>query len=341
MWKAFREKPAVAVLVSLWALLTTLVVLPAALANIWVAFSRDTVPEFLAKRSWGMAIPSWQAWPLLGASFALLGFQVWLLREASRQRVAAKVPTGATAAPPYPTVTIYEHLAAQQSLVRLRIRTLFEDAGWKVIIARTDVERHRQGVWIHGGTDVERNVAKWGLQTLGVVPQVDYTDDNPPNLQVIVGAADAVEPPPSTDDFSRLRQERDTAVATVKQVKRDYGLTILRMLSGMRFRGGEKPTVVIRFARYEHDYKLAREIEKIFRDVTDWNVTLDGSNTPVLHPDDRFKVIFESGLTMSFEKVTAAFSEGDLLGVPVGQRVADRGDEDRLVVEVLPGDPQP
>lgn len=67
-------------------------------------------------------------------------------------------------------------------------------------------------------------------------------------------------------------------------------------------------------------------------------MTLDGSNSPVLHPHDQFKVIFESGFTMSFAPVASVFNDGDLLGVPIGQRAADRADHERLVVEVLPGD---
>ena len=106
---------------------------------------------------------------------ALMGFLFW---------------RGTNAGPPKPatpTVTIFEHLDARNSTVTPQVRNLFERAGWRVTVTRTEVPRHANGVWLLGGTDVERHMAEWGLETLSVRPQVDYRNDDPPNMQIIIG----------------------------------------------------------------------------------------------------------------------------------------------------------
>ena len=51
-----------------------------------------------------------------------------------------------------PTVTIYRHILAPRDEIPFnQIRSLFEQAGWKVIATATEVERHARGLWIHGG----------------------------------------------------------------------------------------------------------------------------------------------------------------------------------------------
>ena len=107
----------------------------------------------------------------------------------------------------------------------------------------------------------------------------------------------------------------------------------------MSFADGVKPIVTIRSAAYGHDYALVREIERIFKEFTGWAVTLDGTNNPMLPQAEQFKVVFESGLTMSFDVIAHAFADGDLLGVPVGRAQSDRSDHHRLVITVLPSAP--
>ena len=100
--------------------------------------------------------------------------------------------------------------------------------------------------------------------------------------------------------------------------------------------GDVKPEVKIRFFGYGRDYALVQEIEKLFKEHTDWTVALDGTNNPVLRPDPKFKVVFESGLFGSFNRVAAAFSEGELLKVPIGWASSDRQDHHRLIVLIAP-----
>ena len=93
--------------------------------------------------------------------------------------------------------------------------------------------------------------------------------------------------------------------------------------------------VTVRFASYD-DYALAQQIETILKEHTGWTVTLDGRNDPVIRPNQRFKVIFESRFNGTFNEVAAAFGEGPLLPCSVGVRNADRFDQEHLIVEVLP-----
>jgi hypothetical protein len=50
-------------------------------------------------------------------------------------------------------------------------------------------------------------------------------------------------------------------------------------------------------------------------------------------------VVFESGLTKSFEPLSYEFDTGGLLGVPIGREMAQRTDNHHLIIKVLPSPP--
>lgn len=89
-----------------------------------------------------------------------------------------------------PAVTIYTHVNAAESnrLLSRQIEDLFRTSGWDTSLTYTEVPKHANGLWIHGGTQAEQSSALWGLSTLRLTPEIDHEDDNPPTLQVIVGA---------------------------------------------------------------------------------------------------------------------------------------------------------
>jgi hypothetical protein len=139
------------------------------------------------------------------------------------------------------------------------------------------------------------------------------------------------------EEATRAKTEKDEAIRALKEIKRQYALERVAAFSKMRF-GALKVAVTIRFAAYGGDYLLAKQVEKIFEECG-WTVDLDGSNQPVLPQAGAFKVVFASGHTLSFNGVAQAFSEGDLLEVPVGQTQWNAVDSHRLVVQILPSAP--
>lgn len=270
-----------------------------------------------------------------------------------------------------PTLTLFAHDAAIAANpdVYERIKGLFRDAGWVITLGRTNLPKHASGVWLHGGTDVERRIATWALETVGVVPTVDYANDNPPALQVIVGYAvegqGLTQPNESLrfalkeaqkdmrdlrsdmqEHIDGLKQDRDGFEQAWLTTKRAFGIyRLVQFANRVRENvetGHLKPvTVTIRFVGYATaDIELIKMIESILQQHTDWKIERDGSNNPALMPIEGFKVIFESGGAFgTFGEVGTAFQEGRLLGdVPIGfhnhlNRFDDQG---HLVIVVLP-----
>jgi len=355
MWRAIKEHSVVATTISLFVGLGAVIAVLAGLANIWVAMSRDTVPEFLTKRGWAMALPPWQAAVAICFGLVILVLQFAILREAYKQPPIPNVL--------YPVVVIYEHLNALNSPATNQVRALFERAGWKVNLLRTDVPRHANGVWLHGGTDIERNVARWGLHTVGIAPQIDYHDDKPPSLQVIVGAfqlqdrrdeaAQIVAQRDSLkvvleetqrereairgalgDEIARLKDAREVIDRERLMCKRSFALARISWFGELtRINNWPFFQVIIRFADYK-DFALAERLEQLLKEQTKWAaIRLDGMNNPVLKPDRKFKVIFVSGTDQRFDPLITAVQDGNLLECSIGQRIDAQHD---LVIEVLP-----
>lgn len=139
------------------------------------------------------------------------------------------------------------------------------------------------------------------------------------------------------DRAKRLQDERDGALQALANTKQAFARARLRWFAdGVRDRD-PKVRVTIRFADYK-DLPLVQAIEKELKETTDWPVHRDGGNNPALMPDSEFKVIFESGITRTFDNVAWAFSDGLLQPeTKVGARGAERSlDLEHLVIEVLP-----
>ena len=246
-----------------------------------------------------------------------------------------------------PTVTIYRHILAPRDEIPFnQIRSLFEQAGWKVIATATEVERHARGLWIHGGASTDRASAQWGRSTLGLIADVDDHDDSPPTLQIIIGAdagdSTSLAKRKSNADEAERRQLQDA----LRNCKKEYAESTLRWFAQRAQINIEKhrlqdPSVkdiraTVRFAEYK-DLDLAKDVVKILKECTAWPVELDGSNKPTILPDGDFKVSFDIGSWESFRKVAWAFTYGQLVPGKIGHRGTERFDDrQHLIVDVLP-----
>jgi hypothetical protein len=67
-------------------------------------------------------------------------------------------------------------------------------------------------------------------------------------------------------------------------------------------------------------------------------VELETQTKPALPRADKFKVVFDVGMTyFTYGRLIHAISDGDLLGVQIGKReFVDREDSHHLIVMVLP-----
>jgi len=147
------------------------------------------------------------------------------------------------------------------------------------------------------------------------------------------------------EDLKRVREERDSAQRALASCKQSSAHAQLRWFATLlrtriEHRRERVPTqehvhVTIRFAAYD-DWALVQQIGEIIKTHTQWPVEVDGSNNPTIRPDDKYKVIFESGLTGTFNEVAAAFVAGELLPCTVGWRATDRAELEHLVIEVTP-----
>jgi hypothetical protein len=136
------------------------------------------------------------------------------------------------------------------------------------------------------------------------------------------------------------KQLEDTKVKFAER-RRAYALETLRRYSQVRIRsvsGDIEPSVTVRYCSYARDYELAVKIRDLFAKETHWAVTLDGSNVPALPRAADFKVVFDIGMAlMIYGDLVHAFSEGELIGVTVGQYAfTDRTDSQHVTVCVLP-----
>jgi len=135
-----------------------------------------------------------------------------------------------------------------------------------------------------------------------------------------------------------IAAERDGVVAAMKQLKHHHAIEVLQRHSTRKRTDGVSERVTIRYGNYGKDYEIAQTIERLFNEHVKWPVTLDASNNPALPRAEGFKVVFDHGMTFhAYAELTHAFSEGNLLGVTVGQRsLTPREDTEHLIVLVLP-----
>lgn len=135
-----------------------------------------------------------------------------------------------------------------------------------------------------------------------------------------------------------VRGQLGRAEAALKAKRREFAEYILRRHSGMTFNNGQQPaTVTIRYVGHGPDMDLVEKLERILSEFCNWEPTRDGKNDPALPRAKQFKVVFESAATTSFDDLSFAFTEGDLLdGISVGKRMGDRHDSHHLIIQILP-----
>jgi hypothetical protein len=138
------------------------------------------------------------------------------------------------------------------------------------------------------------------------------------------------------DTLATMRNERDAAINGEIDTKLRFGRERLVFFSNFKF-GGIDPAVTIRYVGHGPDYAIVQQIEKIFAEFAPrWKVDVDGSNKPALRPDATFKVVFELDGPEAMRPVVTAFVSGQLLRVPMGERIGDRLDSHHLIIDVLP-----
>jgi hypothetical protein len=220
----------------------------------------------------------------------------------------------------------------------VKIHSLFKNAGWNVVLKTTDLVHHSEGVRIIGGAQRERGVVAWALSTLGVSAQMD-DPNGAPMLQIVVGEAEPMTVETVKNLLDSATAERDEAIAALKDKKHEYAMEVVERYSNIRAKDGEpQPTVTVRYASYGQDYELAQKIRDLFTQYVRWHVDLETSNKPALPRADKFKVLFDVGMTyFTYGPLIHAISEGDLLGVPVGRlQFVEREDSHHLIVMVCP-----
>jgi hypothetical protein len=143
----------------------------------------------------------------------------------------------------------------------------------------------------------------------------------------------------ATQRSDRSAAELEMVTAAFNERKRAYALDVFRRHAGLRLHDDRVPRVTVRFVGYGEDYDIVQKIKTHVAVHLNWPVDVDGSNSPaLLRATDEYKVVFDLGLTGNiFGEVAGAFSEGNLLGVPIGfQTFSERRDYENLIVKVLP-----
>jgi hypothetical protein len=125
-----------------------------------------------------------------------------------------------------------------------------------------------------------------------------------------------------------VQVDRDKFAEDLKKTKLKFGRAWLQSLRGISYKIGPapadareefRPSVLIRYGGHGPDYALVKQIEGIFEECTGWHPVVDGKNDPLLRPDARFKVVFETSGPCLAQRVAQAFHQGELLSVSVGE----------------------
>ena len=133
--------------------------------------------------------------------------------------------------------------------------------------------------------------------------------------------------------------ERDVFLEKLKECLVEFSQAKLSWIAERALLNGDTDNVaVVRFATYD-DFDLASQIQATIQQNMQWQVELDGTNSPTIRPNSDYKVLFESDHRATFDEIAAEFISGHLLdNVRVGIRRHDAvvPDTRRLVVEIAP-----
>jgi hypothetical protein len=244
-------------------------------------------------------------------------------------------------------LVVFQHIGGNADLAD-RIRDFFVNAGWTITKGRTDLDEHAEGVRIINGPTHERTAVSWALSTLGVNATLDPANGGP--FQVVVGRAQPitlatfkgfadVRISMLEDELRDALDQREKAVVALKETKSKYAIETLRRHARLIFSENRKPHVTIRYFSYGPDYELAMKLKGLFTQYVEWPVALDATNSPALPRADKFKVVFDVGMTaLTYGELINAISDGDFLeGATIGQvQFVERKDSEHLIVSVLP-----
>jgi len=314
----------------------------ASLATIWVVFTRDTVPEFLAKRG----VTQVDTYHLVVVLLLLSGL---LLAMIVVQAVRVQ-PLGVA------NPTLSRKLVIQAAKYGIEnqykdVKTLLEghvhndQVDIPVVELAVPVDpfpdqrKHVKVVYVVGDGQPQRIVRHDGHQL--IIPEREDSPLAQRNLSPNTAASideSSVDQDSLQRELGQVKKERDEARETLVAKTRAFAHERLRIYSSMAWGDDRsiKPTVTIRFVKYGKDHALAKQIQQIFGEFTNWETKLDWANDPVLPEAEQCKVVFESGWAGAFRPVANAFLDGDLLGVPVCWNDGDRSDQHHLVIKVLP-----
>ncbi len=262
------------------------------------------------------------------------------------ERARVRQLTTALAAPH--TLTVFLHVRTSNNQRRhTQISTWFQSLGWVVEYGYTDLDAHADGVTVKGPSRSARGVLLSALRAAGIEGKEDTTEVE--FWQVIVGTGDEPVVTPGelqkelleARDLIKVRSyERDAARdahgrLSVNFAKQRLKWCAERMKTTEQGSPGLPVHVTIRFAEYA-DHKLAKDIQSVLVEHTNWPVVLDNSNKPLIEPEDDFKVVFFIGVLGSFGEIFAAFHDGPLVAGKVGFRKVPLQDQSHLVIDILP-----
>lgn len=100
-------------------------------------------------------------------------------------------------------VRVFTHQSAihQNPDLPSKVEELFTRFGWTVTLGRTDLERHREGIWVIGGDDGDKSLIACAVSTLGLKTRND--DAQQSELQVVVGDATSARVKANTDGLGQ------------------------------------------------------------------------------------------------------------------------------------------
>jgi hypothetical protein len=254
-------------------------------------------------------------------------------------------------AQPYPTLRIFRHEKARQKNQTAfhQITDRFTQAGWRVEGATTDLPQHANGVRIRGGTSFEREMAKWGLDGIGVEWQQDDGGDPPQTLEVIVGVYEPqrqktvlteidslkVALEETQNQREAIRGQLGAAQGTLRECQANLAMGRLGLLAWRYEREKWDVKVTVRFIEYA-DSRVADRIAGLFRTHTRWLVNVVRDDGSHLRPTHEFRIVFESGVPELVRELATIFNDGNLMEEPIGAMEIIDSTKWNVVITIFP-----
>ena len=179
-----------------------------ALGVLWLSFAFPAL-KTVGQSALGMTPGQAFAWGLLFALvLPFIALFLWDWRKNSRPNREPAEPIVVTT-PRSITVFAHREAARNNPETVAVIEAMFSHLGWQVESAGTELERHRDGVWVLGGPMEERGLVAQALNSIGIEARVDNADQQP-NLHVAVGNAKMLTA--GNEPLSRLAAEDERQI---------------------------------------------------------------------------------------------------------------------------------